>query len=123
MDKRIFRVAAASSDGYTIDTHYGRATNFYIYQYLTDEWIFVEKRTLPPVCLGGDHEPLSMAKRAEQLADCQYVVASRIGIGAMASLQQKGIVPMSLPGDLMEVLDKIYSYNEIQNLFTTHDRD
>ncbi len=117
MDSKTIRVAAASTDGYTVDTHYGRANTFYIYQYFGDEWIFVEKRVLKPVCLGGLHEVESMNNRAEHLTDCQYVVASRIGAGAIASLQQKNITPMSLPGDLMEVLDKIYSYNEIQNLF------
>jgi len=33
------------------------------------------------------------------------------------SMQQKGITPMALPGEITDALDKIYSYNEIQNLF------
>ena len=42
-----FRVAAASSDyGYTVDVHFGRATDFYIYQYFDGEWIYVEKRSV-----------------------------------------------------------------------------
>ncbi|MBP5419109.1 MAG: hypothetical protein J6Y72_04805 [Bacteroidales bacterium] len=116
-NKKIFRVALASTDGYTIDVHYGRATDFYIYQYLTDEWIFVEKRQLAAVCLGGAHESDAMMLRAHQLNDCQYVVASRIGVGAQASLRQEGIIPIALPGDIMEMLDKIYTYEEIQNIF------
>jgi predicted Fe-Mo cluster-binding NifX family protein len=45
------------------------------------------------------------------------VAASKIGQGAMTALQSKGITAMSLPGDVNEALQKIYSYNEIQNLF------
>jgi len=112
-----FRVAAASTDGYTVDTHFGRATDFYIYQFFEGEWVYVEKRTAPPVCQNGVHSRDDMEKRVELFSDCQYVTASRIGIGASALLTQKGIVAMALPGDLIEALNKIYSYNEIQNLF------
>lgn len=113
-----FRVAAASTDdGYTVDVHFGRATDFYIYQYLEGEWIYLEKRSVEPVCQGGSHSSSKMEKRIEVFQDCQYVIASRIGIGAITLMSQKGIVAMALPGDLLEALDKIYSYNEIQNLF------
>ena len=113
-----FRVAAASTDyGYTVDVHFGRATDFYIYQYLEGEWIYLEKRSVEPVCQGGSHSSSEMEKRIEVFQDCQYVIASRIGIGAVTLMSQKGIVAMALPGDLLEALDKIYSYNEIQNLF------
>lgn len=112
-----FRVAAASSDyGYTVDVHFGRATVFYIYQFLDGEWIYVETRSVQPVCHGGGHSHSEMEKTVELLQDCQYVTASRIGAGATALLSKKGIVVMALPGDLMEALDKISSYNEIQKL-------
>ena len=58
-----------------------------------------------------------MEKTVERFSDCQYVTASRIGAGANALLAEKGIVAMALPGELLDALDKIYKYNEIQNLF------
>jgi predicted Fe-Mo cluster-binding NifX family protein len=58
-----------------------------------------------------------MQKTVDLFSDCQYVAASRIGAGANALLTQKGIVAMALPGDLIEALNKIHTYNEIQNLF------
>ena len=115
-NRTIFRVAVASTDGYTVDTHFGRAYDFYIYQYLVDEWIFVEKRTVNPVCQDGQHSVAAMQKNISQFADCQYVVASKIGTGAMSALQSQGIVPMSLPMDINDALEKIYTYNEIQKL-------
>lgn len=115
-NRTIFRVAVASTDGYTVDTHFGRAYDFYIYQYLVDEWIFVEKRTVNPVCQDGQHSVATMQKNISQFADCQYVVASKIGTGAMSALQSQGIVPMALPMDINDALEKIYTYNEIQKL-------
>ena len=55
-----FRVAFASSDGYVVDTHFGRATSFYIYQYFEGEYVFVEERKVTPVCLGGEHSTEKM---------------------------------------------------------------
>ena len=115
-NRTIFRVAVASTDGYTVDTHFGRAYDFYIYQYLVAEWIFVEKRTVNPVCQDGQHSVAAMQKNISQFADCQYVVASKIGTGAMSALQSQGIVPMALPMDINDALEKIYTYNEIQKL-------
>ncbi|MCQ2251257.1 MAG: hypothetical protein MJZ66_09135 [Bacteroidales bacterium] len=112
-----YRVAIASSNGDDVDMHFGRADDFYIYQYLVDEWIFVEKRSLNPVCRGGYHLESQMTDNVERLTDCQYVVASRIGAGAIAQLQAKNIIPMALPGDIQDALDKIYSYHEIKRLF------
>lgn len=120
MDRnKIFRVAVASTDGYTVDTHFGRAYDFYIYQYLVDEWIFVEKRIVKPVCQGGQHSIAAMDENVSQFSDCQYVVASKIGTGAMSALQQKNIQAMALPGDINEALEKVFTYNEIQNLILT----
>ena len=115
-NKTIFRVAVASTDGYTVDTHFGRAYDFYIYQYLVDEWIFVEKRAVNPVCQGGQHSVAAMQKNVEQFKDCQYVVASKIGTGAMTALQSQAIVAMALPIDINEALEKIYTYHEVQKL-------
>lgn len=113
----IFRIAFASSDGYVVDEHFGRASAFYIYQFFEDEYTFIEKRTVNPVCIGGSHSDAKMQQTVSQLTDCKYVVALRIGMGASAAMQQKGITPMALPGEITDALDKIYSYNEIQNLF------
>ena len=111
-----FRVALASTDGYTVDTHFGRAEDFYIYQCFIDEWIFIEKRTVKPACQNGKHSIEEMQKNASLFADCKYVVASKIGMGAISALQSQGIIPMALPGDVNDALEKIFSYNEVQKL-------
>lgn len=113
-----FRVAVASTDdGYTVDVHFGRATDFYIYHFSDGEWDYLERRSVQPVCQGGSHSSSDMEQRVGLFQDCQYIIASRIGVGAIALLSQKGITPMALPGTLLDALEKVQTYNEIQNLF------
>ena len=95
----------------------GRATEFYIYQNNGGEWDFVEKRAIEPVCQDGRHSIEAMRENTARFADCKYVAASRIGTGAMSALQQQGVTPMSLPGDINEILEKIFTYNELQSMF------
>ena len=116
-DYNAFRVALASTDGYEVNTHFGRAETFYIYQFFIDEWIFIEKRAVKPACQNGKHSIEEMQKNAALFADCKYVVASKIGAGALSALQSQGIIPMNLPGDVNDALEKIFSYNEVQKLF------
>ncbi len=116
-DDFFYRVAFASSDGYVVDTHFGRAETLYIYQFFDGEYSLVEKRYVSSVCQGGTHSPNEMRKNVEHFLDCQYIVALRIGVGAMAIIRECGITPMVLPGELTEAMDKIYKYHQIQKLF------
>jgi hypothetical protein len=38
-------------------------------------------------------------------------------MGAMAIIQDRGITPMALPGDITDAMEKLRQYDEIQNLF------
>jgi predicted Fe-Mo cluster-binding NifX family protein len=58
-----------------------------------------------------------MKENVAQFSNCQYIVALRIGMVAMAIIQDKGITPMALPGDITDAMEKLRQYNDIQNLF------
>ena len=53
-DASHYRVAVASTDGETVNTHYGKSEIFYIY-YVDDSegYDLVEKRKVNPVCMAG----------------------------------------------------------------------
>ncbi|MGN0728331.1 NifB/NifX family molybdenum-iron cluster-binding protein [Treponema sp.] len=112
-----YRVALASSDGNSVDMHYGRAEKFYIYFVGEQDYDLVEERKTEPVCLGGKHEVSAMEKSAEKFSDCRYVVAAKIGSGAASSLAKKGVTGMELPGSVDEAILKVWKYNRIQGLF------
>lgn len=114
----MYRVAAASSDGIVINQHFGRADTFYIYEVAeAGQYRLLETRTVTPVCSGGNHNDGELRCNIRKLDDCRYVLASRIGMGAAAMMEQSGITPMELPGMMEESLDRLISYEQIQNLF------
>ena len=52
-DRKI-RVAVASSDGFVVNSHFGRARDFYIYEVSENEdTVLLEKRELVPICEAG----------------------------------------------------------------------
>ena len=112
-----YRVALASSDGRNVDVHYGKSEKFFVYALDEEGYDFVEERSVKPVCMDGSHLKQSMEESVKRFADCRYVVASRIGAGASASLTLGGITGMELPGSIEEAIFKIWKYNQVQGLF------
>ena len=82
-DRKI-RVAVASSDGIVVNSHFGRARDFYIYEVSENEdTVLLEKRELVPICEVGNHDEGRLQDNVKRLSDCDYVAVSRIGMGAL----------------------------------------
>ena len=111
MDSPIYRVAVASSDSVYVNMHFGRADRFLIVD--VDEeggYEIVETRRANPVCLGGYHEKDTMKRGVEALLDCNYVLAARIGDGALAELEEHGITGFTIPGEIDDALYRMFEY-------------
>ena len=118
LEGRVYKVAAASSDGIVINRHFGRADTFYIYEVAeAGNYRFLETRTVTPVCNGGNHSDKELRENISKFKDCKYILVSRIGMGAANIVEQSGIIPMELPGMMEESLDKLITYEQLQNLF------
>lgn len=118
LEGRVYKVAAASSDGIVINRHFGRADTFYIYEVAeAGNYRFFETRTVTPVCNGGNHSDKELRENISKFKDCKYILVSRIGMGAANIVEQSGITPMELPGMMEESLDKLITYEQLQNLF------
>ena len=118
LEERGYKVAAASSDGIVINQHFGRADTFYIYEVAgAGNYRFLETRTVTPVCNGGNHSDKELRDNISKFKDCKYILVSRIGMGAANMVEQSGITPMELPGMMEESLDKLITYEQLQNLF------
>lgn len=113
-----YKVAVATSDGIVVNQHFGRARTFFIYD-IDEEggYTLLETRNLPPVCNGGNHEDSKLEGNIQKLADCKYILVSRIGMGAAARAEQAGITPMELPGMIGDSIDRLTAYEKIQSLF------
>ena len=114
----VYKVAIASTDGETVNMHYGKATKFYIYS-IDDEvgYDLVEERQVEPVCMDGSHEISKMEESTRRFTDCRYIVVSRLGTAANAALANAGITAMELPGTIDDAILRVWKYNQIQNLF------
>lgn len=98
------RIAVASSDGIVVNTHFGRADTFYIYECQGGAICFKEKRIGKPFCHFGEHEERELLDAVELLKDCHMVCVLQIGKGAEEALLAKGIQPVIVRGLIAEVL-------------------
>jgi len=112
-----YRVAVASTDGETVNQHFGKAEKFYIY-FVDDEvgYDLVEERKVDAVCSGQSHSIPEMENRAKIFTDCRYVVVSRIGVGASQHLSANGITSLELPGYIDDAITKVWKYNRVMAL-------
>jgi nitrogen fixation protein NifB len=97
------RIAAASTDGVTIDEHYGRAKRFYIFVADDDGNIRsegVRDAALPE----GIPENEFLEAKAELLGDVDYVLSARIGPAAVASLGRRGTKAYAHTGVIADAL-------------------
>lgn len=114
----VYKVAIASTDGETVNMHYGKATKFYIYS-IDDEvgYDLVEERQVEPVCQEGSHVISKMEESVLRFTDCRYIVVSRLGTAASSALSSAGITAMELPGTIDDAILRVWKYNQIQGLF------
>ncbi|GAB7027400.1 NifB/NifX family molybdenum-iron cluster-binding protein [Geotalea toluenoxydans] len=98
------RVAVASSNGATVNEHFGRAKNFTIYRLVEEIWQHVEERPNLPPCNGHCHSDTLLEQTATLLRDCQGVIINQIGPGAMDTLLYRNILPFALSGSIEDAL-------------------
>lgn len=85
------KIAFTSTDGITIDQHFGQCERFHIWEVGPHEAAFVE--AVAVTAHGGDEED-RIAARAALLADCAIVYTMQIGGPAAAKLVARKIHPM-----------------------------
>lgn len=116
-----YKIAVASSDGSTIDQHFGKADRFEIFEVLDDGGFrSSEIRAKPAAVLSGetaDHKRGTGCgceggeADAGIISDCAYVLAAQIGMGALRSLARQGITAFDVDGNPEDAVKKIIEYN------------
>jgi len=110
------RIAVASSDGVTVDQHFGRTRQFRIYRLTESGYDFIEERTVAPPCSGQQHSDAKLEQAAALIADCQGVVASQIGPGAVDVLLGQRTTPFTMEGSVDEALQTLKESNRLKFL-------
>ena len=91
------RIAFTTSDGATIDRHFGQVSQFDVWDVGPDHAAFVEKVS---ALTGAEDEEDRTSARAGALAGCAIVYTVQIGGPAAAKLVARRIHPMKTGGDL-----------------------
>jgi nitrogen fixation protein NifX len=85
------KVAFTTTDGFTIDEHFGQATKFHVWEVGPDTASFLHEVAVIPV---GDDEEDRIAARANAVAGCAIVYTVQIGGPPAAKLVARKIQPM-----------------------------
>jgi predicted Fe-Mo cluster-binding NifX family protein len=104
-----FRVAVASSDGKYVNEHFGRAQQFLIFDLTPGGYQFLELRKNEPSCRSDQTDEVKHLPTIDLLEDCQGVLVARIGPGAEAVLNQKGIQVYVILDFIDEALKQLLS--------------
>ncbi len=103
------RVAFTSSDGRTIDEHFGMASRFSIWEVGPDTAEPVESVT---AITTSDDEEDRISARATAIAGCALVYTVRIGGPAAAKLVARRVHPMKT-GDAVPIADVVAKLQEV----------
>lgn len=101
------KLAIATSDGFTVNEHFGHAKFFRVYELGEEEYTYLEVRDAVAACqqqLG--HDTTRFDKIIELLSDCDAVLVQKIGEGAAAYLIEKGVRVFEVSGPIDAVLKK-----------------
>jgi len=96
-------VAVATTDGTTINEHFGRALEFSVYEVNADGTYTQVRKIAVSERQGGDsHESLEDTVKA--LEGVETVLAVQIGPRAIKALQEKGILGFAIGGPIDKAL-------------------
>ena len=99
------RYAMVSTDGVSVDEHFGLATQFLIYD-MEDPPVLVEKRKTETLSTGDPDHPFDadkFARIAALLKDCSRVYVTRIGETPSARLKEMGVEPVIYAGAIADI--------------------
>lgn len=103
-EKRIFKVAVASSDGQSIDLHLGQSREFLVYELeLGGAARLVERRRTEKGCRLDPHSEKSTAALLEGV---DVVLASQAGPGAIRDLLARGVQVFAVTGPISRALER-----------------
>jgi nitrogen fixation protein NifX len=88
------RIAVATTDGTSVDEHFGRCRRFDVYELDATSSELVASRDLGPAV---SHEDGAVESRLDAVRDCVIVHVTSIGAGAAARVVNAGVMPLATP--------------------------
>jgi predicted Fe-Mo cluster-binding NifX family protein len=110
-----YKIAITSTDGQTVDAHFGRADCFYIYD-VDDSGAYSQTglrsvQPLPEIQGGCRHNEQGIKPLINALSDCRYILTAQIGKRPQMLLNRSGITALESPSELSEAIGKLHKYH------------
>jgi len=105
-----YKIAVASSDGKVVNQHFGKATQFLIFEVEKDNFKFLELLEASAFCNYGEHDDNKLLSAVEVLEGIRAVLVSQIGKGAAQALKIKGIESFDVRDFIEDALKKLIKY-------------
>jgi len=102
-----YKIAIASSNGESVDQHFGQAKNFLIYEILQDSVEFIEDREVEFVSDEAAHSDSNLGQLSILLKDCKAVFVVKIGEKASSYLHINGISSFSVNYSLNHIFTSL----------------
>lgn len=114
------RVAVTSSDGTTIDLHFGRCSDFLIAEIDGDsgEWRVLGRRKAEQTCHNFSHQEEHVREVAKLLSDCPYLFTYRIGIYPYSVFRERGVRCFETPTEEPQPIDA--TFRSFRKYLETH---
>ena len=122
------RVAVATSTGKRVDSHFSQSPFFDIYDIKEGAWTFAQRRANTEASCGcnsgapGENAGHAFAKVAGFISDCQFVVANRIGSGAVGYLVDHGIRAAQFDDTVENALKTLIASGKLNKLLRRQER-
>lgn len=100
------QIAIATTDGLTVDEHFGRAKKFLIFTVTPDAFNLLAEKTVEPYATSDkDHsfDADRFKKTAEALKGCSKVFVTKIGEEPAKALLREGIEPVVHAGPIRDI--------------------
>ncbi|MDR1871646.1 MAG: hypothetical protein LBS60_06915 [Deltaproteobacteria bacterium] len=105
------KLAVATDSGDNIDACFGKTDKFLIYELKTSPdfsvYELAETRPGPRPCQEGSHDIAVLEASAALLADCDLVLAGRVGPAAVKVLADRGVMALAVHLPIDEALRKL----------------
>ncbi len=111
----MLKIAVATSDGITIDVHFGQASSFHIFDVADDgTYQLLEQRDILPYSPEESQSGHPANATIRQLTDMDVILVNKIGDGPLKSLEGLGIRAYALGGSVDRALT---AYGKRHKLF------
>ncbi|MDR1454235.1 MAG: hypothetical protein LBJ01_01165 [Tannerella sp.] len=102
-----YRIAIASSDGDTVNLHFGQATNLLIYEIGEEKVDFIEDRKVELVAGEAAHAEANMEIFVDALRDCSAIFVRRIGERSLRYLRERNITAFEVNFSLNHIFNTL----------------